>query len=528
MYKKALAFIMCVAAFASCITSCSSKPAQDGNEPAATASSEATEVEIANFTAPKDGDTIIIMNIKDYGEVKIRLFPEYAEKGVENFVELAKKGYYDGLTFHRVIKDFMIQGGDPEGTGMGGESVWGGKFDGGTDPHLIHAAGALAYANSGSTSTDGSQFYIVTGTVYSQSDLDSMSSSYNFSAAQKEIYSTAGGAPWLDGSYTVFGQVIDGLDVIFRVQEVTTGANDKPENDVIIESVKVGEYKGEAIRWYISDYDYEPATEAETEATTQANVEAANFTAPVEGETIVTMKLEGYDTPVKFKLFPEYADKGVENFIELAKKGYYDGLTFHRVINNFMIQGGDPEGNGMGGESCWGGEFDGGTDPHLIHAAGALAYANSGSTATNGSQFYIVTGEVYTKDEIDELQSYGYGLSDSQQEIYATAGGVPWLDGSYTVFGQVFEGLDVVFEVQKVDTDDNDKPTKDVKIESMTVEEYSGEPVKFLLTDYDGTSSDTTEEASGNESEEASEASEEETTTEGNSTDPEQETTTAE
>ena len=526
MYKKALAFIMCVAAFASCMTSCgkATEPTEGGSSVSDSSSaSETSEVEIANFTAPKDGDTIIIMKIKDYGEVKFRLFSEYAEKGVENFVELAKKGYYDGLTFHRVIKDFMIQGGDPTGTGSGGESIWGGKFDGGSDPHLINAAGALVYANSGSTSTDGSQFYVVTGSVYSQQDLESMSS-YNLSDQQKEIYSTAGGAPWLDGSYTVFGQVIDGLDVIFRVSETATDSSDRPQSDVIIESVTVGEYKGEEIRWYISDYDYEPATEATTEAPTQANVEAENFTAPEEGETIVTMKLEGYDTPVKFKLFPEYAEKGVENFIELAKKGYYDGLTFHRVIDQFMIQGGDPEGTGMGGESYWGGEFDGGTDPHLIHAAGALAYANSGSTATDGSQFYIVTGQVYSDDEIAEFQSYGYGLTDSQKKIYSTEGGVPWLDGGYTVFGQVFEGLDVVFEIQKVDTDDNDKPTKDVKIESMKVEEYSGEPVRFFISDYDGTAQN---EPSNAEDEEA-DASDEETTTEENSTDPEQETTIAE
>ena len=531
MYKKALAFIMSIAAAAACMTSCGNVSQNgEGSSSSSAVTSETESVEIANFTAPNEGDTIIIMNIKDYGEVKFRLFSEYAEKGCENFIELAKKGYYDGLTFHRVIKDFMIQGGDPNGNGTGGESVWGGKFDGGTDPHLIHAAGALAYANSGSTATDGSQFYVVTGEVYSEDELAALEGNgYTFTEQQKKIYSTAGGAPWLDGSYTVFGQVIDGLDVIFKVQETATGANDMPEKDIIIESVKVGEYKGEKIRWYISDYDYEPTTEAETEATTQQqNVEAANFTAPKEGETIVTMKLEGYDQPVKFKLFPEYAEKGVENFIELAKSGYYNGLTFHRVIKDFMIQGGDPEGNGMGGESTWGGSFDGGTDPHLIHAAGALAYANSGSTATNGSQFYIVTGEVYSDSEIDELQNYGYGLSDSQIDIYSTAGGVPWLDGGYTVFGQVFDGLDVVFDISKVDTDDNDKPTKDVIIETMTVEEYSGEPVRFYLSDYaeGSTSGSDDDKEEDSETTTASEEEEAETTEAGTAS--EEETTAAE
>ena len=529
MYKKALAFVMCRAAASACVTSCGSSNNANSSENPASVTSETESVEVANFTAPNKGDTIIIMNIKDYGEVRFRLFPEYAEKGVENFVELAKKGYYDGLTFHRVIKDFMIQGGDPLGTGTGGESVWGGKFDGGTDPHLIHAAGALAYANSGSTATDGSQFYIVTGEVYSTEQLSSLEQSgYSFTDEQKEIYSKAGGAPWLDGNYTVFGQVIDGLDIIFKAQNVATGQNDKPETDLIIESVKVGEYNGEEIRWYLSDYDYVPETEPETEAATQANVEAANFTAPEEGETIVTMELEGYDHPVKFKLFPEYADKGVENFIELAKKGYYNGLTFHRVIKDFMIQGGDPEGNGMGGESAWGGNFDGGTDPHLIHAAGALAYANSGSTATNGSQFYIVTGEVYSDDEIEELQSYDYGLSDSQIKIYSTAGGVPWLDGGYTVFGQVFDGLDIVFDVQNVDTDDNDKPNKDVKIKSMTVEEYSGEPVRFYLSDYAEGSTSGSDEDKEEDSETTTASDEEEAETTEAGTASEEETTAAE
>lgn len=214
--------------------------------------------EIKNFTPLEKGDQIIVMTIKGYGEVKIRLFPEYASKGVENFVELAKQGYYDGLTFHRVISDFMIQGGDPLGNGTGGESIWGGKFEGGTDSHVIHAAGAIAYANSGATSTNGSQFYIVTGTVFAEEQFPA-----GYPEDWKEVYKTAGGTPHLDGGYTVFGQVFDGLDVVFTAQDVTTDAHtavdpnfasNKPVDDLIIESVEVAEYNGEELKWFIADY----------------------------------------------------------------------------------------------------------------------------------------------------------------------------------------------------------------------------------------------------------------------------------
>ena len=492
MFRKIIAGVFCIAMAASALTSCGAdtKPtagssAGQSGAVSQTGTAAAENVDIANFTAPEKGDTIIEMTIKDYGTVKFRLFPEYADKGVENFVELAKKGYYDGLTFHRVIKDFMIQGGDPEGTGRGGECVWGGSFDGGTDPHLIHVAGALAYANSGSTSTDGSQFYIVTGTVPTEDSYASMAENGNpVSENAKELYSKVGGAPWLDGGYTVFGQVIDGLDVVFKVQHVVVDASSsKPLRDLVIESVKVGQYNGEAIRWYISDYDeFDP--EEIVQNSGRENIDIANFTAPKEGEKIVSMKLKGYDGEVKIKLFPEYTEQGVENFLTLAEQGYYDGLTFHRVIKDFMIQGGDPKGDGTGGESIYEKGFDGGTDPHLIHAAGAVAYANSGSTATNGSQFYIVTGEVYDNDKIAELEGYGYTLTDNEKAVYGEYGGSPWLDGGYTVFGQVFDGLDIVFDIQETETDDNDKPKTDVVIEKMTVSEYKDEPVRWNISEY--------------------------------------------
>ena len=491
MLKRLAAAMVCTFTAASLLTGCGQKTqltsdTQDSDSSVSDSSPDLSgstpdevNVPIANFDAPEIGDTIIEMNIRDYGTVKIRLFPEYAEKGVENFVELAKDGYYDGLTFHRVIKDFMIQGGDPLGNDTGGKSIWGAKFDGGVDPHLIHAAGAVAYANSGSTATNGSQFYIVTGKVCTDDDFAGYAAQgLGFSDPSKEVYKTAGGTPFLDGGYTVFGQVFDGLDIIFNIQNVETNSSDKPLEDVIMDSVKVSEYNGEELKWYISDYDYQPPTEAPVE-----NVPIANFTAPEQGETVIDMKIKDYGD-VKIKLFPEYAEKGVENFVELAKKGYYDGLTFHRVIKDFMIQGGDPKGDGTGGESVWGGEFDGGTDNHLIHAAGAIAYANSGSTSTDGSQFYIVTGETYTDDMFAELETYGYRFSDNAKEVYLSNGGAAFLDGSYTVFGQVYDGLDVIFKVQEAETDSNDKPTSDVIIESVTVEEYDGGDVRWNISDY--------------------------------------------
>ncbi len=285
MLKKVLAVLVCSTMAAAGLTSCGKeiKVEESGSEASKGSATthtidisrfsdrtapqfDAASSDIKNFSPLEKGEQIVVMTIKGYGDVKIRLFPEYASKGVENFVELAKQGYYDGLTFHRVISDFMIQGGDPEGTGGGGQSIWGEKFDGGTDSHLIHAAGAVAYANSGSTATNGSQFYIVTGTAYGADDLDQMGAYYGkeFSEDAKAIYTSVGGTPWLDGGYTVFGQVFEGLDIIFGVQDVdtTTSTNspdamvspDKPIEDLIIETIKVAEYNGEELRWYISDY----------------------------------------------------------------------------------------------------------------------------------------------------------------------------------------------------------------------------------------------------------------------------------
>ena len=215
------------------------------------------EKPVLNYTAPVQGEEIVRISIKDYGDVTVKLFPELLPEACENFKELAKSGYYDELIFHRVMENFMIQGGDPRGDGTGGESIWGGKFDGGYNEQLIHVPGALAYANSSGTATDGSQFYIVTGDPTDAEELKLITEQggNHFTAEASELYCQYGGAPWLDGGkYTVFGQVIDGLDVVFAVSKVPVNENNKPKKAVYIEKMTVEQYDGSAVRFYKTDY----------------------------------------------------------------------------------------------------------------------------------------------------------------------------------------------------------------------------------------------------------------------------------
>jgi cyclophilin family peptidyl-prolyl cis-trans isomerase len=215
------------------------------------------EKPVLNYTAPAEGEEIVRISIKDYGDVTVKLFPELLPEACENFTELAKSGYYDELIFHRVIENFMIQGGDPRGDGTGGASIWGDKFDGGWSEQLIHVPGALAYANSQGTATDGSQFYIVTGEPVDEEKLKSITAQggTTFTAQAKELYCQYGGTPWLDGgNYTVFGQVIDGLDVVYAVSHTAVNENNKPKKAVYIEKMTVEQYDGSEIRFYPSDY----------------------------------------------------------------------------------------------------------------------------------------------------------------------------------------------------------------------------------------------------------------------------------
>ena len=144
----------------------------------------------------------------NHGAIEIELFDDDAPKTVENFRKLAGDGFYDGLIFHRVIKDFMIQGGDPQGTGTGGPGY---TFEDEFNDHKV-VRGALAMANSG-PNTNGSQFFIV----------------------------TTDAAPWLDGKHTVFGQVTSGMEAVDAIENAPTGAGDRPVDDAVIERVELAE-----------------------------------------------------------------------------------------------------------------------------------------------------------------------------------------------------------------------------------------------------------------------------------------------
>ena len=190
------------------------------------------------LAAPVKNDTVAVIKT-NLGDVKVKFFPEHAPKAVENFITHAKNGYYNGIIFHRVIKDFMIQGGDPTGTGMGGESIWGRSFEDEFTPELHNLCGALSMANAGPC-TNGSQFFIVHASTAPESMIEQMSElSESYPADCVAAYKQVGGTPWLDYHHTVFGQVYDGMDIVNNIASVAVDGRDKPLDEVKIIEIEV-------------------------------------------------------------------------------------------------------------------------------------------------------------------------------------------------------------------------------------------------------------------------------------------------
>lgn len=199
-------------------------------------------------------------------------------------------------------------------------------------------------------------------------------------------------------------------------------------------------------------------TKESTAKTTESSVDLNKLDLPQLSDKVADdeylVELVTTEGSVKIKLFPEQAPKAVENFVTHAKEGYYKDTPFHRVMKDFMIQGGDPKGDGTGGESIWNKGFKTEISNQLYNIRGALSMARSESRSSNGSQFFIVTN----KDDVSDglaIQYYPEKIIEQYKK-----GGTPQLDGEYTVFGQVTEGMDVVDKIAGAEVKDNGSGTE--------------------------------------------------------------------
>ena len=550
--------------------------------------------------APAAGEEIAVLHT-NFGDIAIRLFPDGAPQTVANFKALVRRGYYNGLSFHRIINDFMIQSGDPNGDGTGGTSSTGGYVPDEFDQKLLNLRGALSMANPGIENRNGSQFFInqCRTNAYSETTCADALASYqaNYSDAMAayheyyeqyedvltqryqtfedyfhanyylaplpdtvpaevwELYNRVGGnihldGPWRSyGGHTVFGQVFDGMDVVDAIAAIATNEQDNsPLYQVTITSAEIvtydpATYHGSGVLTPelipVEDKSSSESAAApvyplgEQQLSTAHTVGDAyadraygfQLEAPAPGEEIAVLHTSKGD--IRMRLFPEAAPQTVANFKALIRRGFYNGLSFHYVVDDFLIQSGDPDGSGSGGASSTGGYIPDEFDKKLLNLRGALSMGNTGVQNTATSQFFInqarPTAETaqksyWTENEEQWTSSYDtvvsqcatyytqneatlapfYGTKDlfvaanttlaphtkwvpaAVWDLYQQNGGNIHLDGQWreyggnTVFGQVFDGMEVVDAIAAVPTDENGKPTEEVTILSAELVAYNG------------------------------------------------------
>lgn len=324
---------------------------------------------LPNPSEPETGERtnpdnpLVTIELSSGGRIEIELMPDVAPNTVAHFISLIKKGYYDGLSFDYLLADsLVIAGNSPEGGP--GYTVPGEFASSGFSNTLSHTKGTVSLYNGGHPDTGAGEFFIL---------------------LEDGLH--------LDGKYAAFGRVIKGLDL---VRTISRG----PASD-----------EGWALEPIVSMM--------------KVTVDTMNrsYGEPVKTEVwdsslpnpIVTMTLEAGGSIV-IELLPAYALNTVRNFVALVESGFYDGLRFHRIIPGFMIQGGDPQGNGTGGPGHYiHGEFAlNGFRNDLSHQRGILSMARSQPNDSAGSQFFITVGDA------------------------------SFLNGSYAAFGRVLEGMDVV------------------------------------------------------------------------------------
>lgn len=380
----------------------SEKPS-DGNEVSDYVIPDKSNIEVTKTTI-EDGVTYYAdIDVRDHGVITIKLDPSQAPKTVQNFVSLANSGFYDGLTFHRIMEGFMMQGGAPAGNGSGGykEKIYGEFTANGVQNTISHKRGVVSMARANAYNSGSSQFFIV--------HQDST---------------------FLDGNYAAFGYVTEGMDIVDTICENARPTDNNGtiplQKQPIMNKVTI-RTEGTPTNSTDSSKDESDDTSDETSEDVQLSIDMAKtYYANIEIKDFgnITIKLDQNQAPIT-----------VDNFVSLAKSGFYDGLTFHRIMEGFMMQGGDPAGNGTGGsDKNIVGEFSAnGKQNNISHKRGVISMARATPYNSASSQFFIVH-------------------QDST-----------FLDGQYAGFGYVTEGMDVVDSIceSAQPTDNNGTISKD-------------------------------------------------------------------
>lgn len=354
---------------------------------------------------------IVSMEIDGHGDIILLLDATTAPATVQNFVNLVDEGFYNGKTFHRIVKGFMIQGGDPNANGSGGlpEKIKGEFTNNGFYNTLSHKRGTISMARSEDKNSASCQFFIC-----------------HDDATQ------------LDGSYAAFGYVAEGLEIVDKLANYykkTDGSETAPEYGMYGGSIKNKSLQPVIKSCKILEEYTSPVTEItyKTEVTPtvpeqKPDASVLYTTRDVSGHDMkqVVMKIKDYGE-VKLILDATTAPKTVENFIKLASEGFYNGKTFHRIVEGFVIQGGDPKADGTGNTDPITGEFENnGHENDIDHVRGVISMARGGS--------------------IFEPEKY-YNTGSCQ--FFICLDDAPNLDGDYAAFGYVISGMNVIDRVVK-------------------------------------------------------------------------------
>ena len=415
--KKILSLICILSLLCTMLVACKDDldiPTEDTTKHIAPAFADLDLNDVLNIDAVTVSETetdYVLLDVANYGKILIRLYPDVAPETVANFKKLVSQGFYDGLIFHRVIEGFMIQGGDPLGNGTGGsETNIKGEFQAnGFKNNLQHLRGVVSMARATDMNSASSQFFICHAE-----------------------------ASHLNGNYAAFGYVAAGMDVVDAIASVQTNSSDKPTTNVVISSAKFANVPAEAMTKPAEDTPTRVAPAfADLDLSDVSSIDAVTVS---ETETdYVLLDVADYGK-ILIRLYPDVAPETVANFKKLVSQGFYDGLIFHRVVEDFVIQSGDPNGTGTGGSpDKIKGEFSkNGFENNLKHVRGVVSMARTINNMNSASSQFFICHQSCSS-----------------------------LNGYYAAFGYVAAGMDVVDAIAAVDTDTtNDKPIVDVVITS--------------------------------------------------------------